>query len=1401
MNENLQKIQEYVATLPNADAYKNLSEEDFASKVQEDIYPDMDKDTFFNKLGITKDTKFEEYSTQADPLDESGEYAQLTRGRISADTLSKVQPRTKDLGKEVYEKAIEEEEAKTVSALAKDEEWNKNANIIWNQENPGEEFDPEEEGYDSIGDWFMDRHSKLGNDLTNLGITAYNIGDMTPEQQKAWADSLKQFEVADADVKSFLRAVKNTAIAPETIIGLVGTLGVGALAKLIGGKAASTAAKLSFKNQLTQQLAKKNIVEETVKDVGKDKVVKKQAEKVTDDQLKKQAARTLRAKNIGTGAVTGGIYAGGFNVGEQIIADPNRDINVAEVATATGLGLVTGGLLGRIVPVGREAENIATAVRKELDETPSTEKVKVKSLQKETDVVDPKKPVRHNITERIAELNTKVGRFFKSNVGLPKEVFNAALKRERGSDSALTVKRLIKNLETEMKKDSLQRIKNKVSTRITDEDVNNFLDEGTIAPSLQGTKVLDALKEVGDAIKTNENKLNDLLGLEGDKKLGINRGEGKFYITRSFEANNNPAYLKKIIDATEGKLDGEFLTKVEDARKVFRKKFPKETAEQIDDRIVQTVRRLSGESDSTDFILDIPKILGDLTPKSGTSTGKALNALKKRQELNQPILNLLGERKDALGRLSETLITQQKLLKSSEYFSELNKFAVKALQKGEDDAATIELGGLIDFLPKQRVTIKRKKGTTPPARQSENLEDLVEKQLGKTVKDSGVFLKDMYTDDTLYRYFENGIDYWTNSKLGGGAFGNTLAKIAAYGQATQTVLDIPAYFVNSYGAVQNLGSNGYIFSAIGKDNVVRQATNDVFEMYRLGNKKALQRLEKLKEQGVIDSDLSSELIRKNINLYGDKLDKPLGKAYKKGMDTLSQAYGVPDTYAKLIAHEIEYRELKKMYGNTVADDELFEMASQIVRDVMPSYSVAAPGARMLSRLPIGTYALFPSEMVRTTKNILKYSVSDLLKGANEIKKGNVKLGGRLIKRGVRRGSGLAATTYGLESLVNANNEAQTEMPLDNYDADGKPIRSSAEQNKINLRAYEEMGGAWNRGGKPFILKGAQEVIDKKTGQRSIIVRYANSSQYDALDFGKVATRLTGRILGGDNVTETDIADSVKALAGSILGPYTSPKFVVDGLINIAASSLGHGDLFLEEQPGINLENTKRAVLELAEALEPGTSQAVRAYFDQMKASEIADVARNSYGFPLTMNDMNSWLTTGQRTTTNDLNKSIGYTLYKDMRKLDLSDKSFISYLRQLKPRQITPEIINDVKNKYKEAMQVKRENYKKIKNKMKLFSEMSYQDLKGNAQKFGIDGVVNAVAGPNFTYEKNSDKASEIFYTPFIDAVQNPLDNDNLVNIFQEKFGQYNPTGLIGELAKVYTEEINKSLKEEQGEK
>tara|TARA_Y100000590_G_C15362534_1_gene879486 strand:+ start:8 stop:739 length:732 start_codon:yes stop_codon:yes gene_type:complete len=43
---------------------------------------------------------------------------------------------------------------------------------------------------------------------------------------------------------------------------------------------------------------------------------------------------------------------------------------------------------------------------------------------------------------------------------------------------------------------------------------------------------------------------------------------------------------------------------------------------------------------------------------------------------------------------------------------------------------------------------------------------------------------------------------------------------------------------------------------------------------------------------------------------------------------------------------------------------------------------------------------------------------------------------------------------------------------------------------------------------------------------------------------------------------------------------------------------------------------------------------------------------------------------------------------------------------------------------------------------------------------------------------------------PFSQAVLNPIDNRDLINVLQEKFGDRNPLGIIGKLSKAYAEEV-----------
>ena len=63
--------------------------------------------------------------------------------------------------------------------LDNNETWTRNANTIYRYEK-GENFNPEKEGQ-SLSDWFKSRQSALGNNITNVALTALDVGNMSDE--------------------------------------------------------------------------------------------------------------------------------------------------------------------------------------------------------------------------------------------------------------------------------------------------------------------------------------------------------------------------------------------------------------------------------------------------------------------------------------------------------------------------------------------------------------------------------------------------------------------------------------------------------------------------------------------------------------------------------------------------------------------------------------------------------------------------------------------------------------------------------------------------------------------------------------------------------------------------------------------------------------------------------------------------------------------------------------------------------------------------------------------------------------------------------------------------------------------------------------------------------------------
>mgnify|MGYP003319798071 FL=1 len=455
------------------------------------------------------------------------------------------------------------------------------------------------------------------------------------------------------------------------------------------------------------------------------------------------------------------------------------------------------------------------------------------------------------------------------------------------------------------------------------------------------------------------------------------------------------------------------------------------------------------------------------------------------------------------------------------------------------------------------------------------------------------------------------------------------------------------------------------------------------------------------------------MISQNINVYGKRITSKAGKAgelYSKGMQKASTAYGSPDTYSKLLAFEAESAALRKIFPRVGKesvkeyDNRLFNMAAERVRDTMPSYSVAAPLARSLSRMPFGTYALFPSEMVRTTKNQLKYAIRDLREGTKNKNMAQA-------AHGLKRLTGLGITGVGTDFVVNNNNE-------------------QLGVTDINSRAIDMLSPDWGKSGKRYHNT---NFMENKDG--TITANWVNSYSFDAQDYLKVPIRaMTGKILAGKEVSDVEIEDTIGGMAKSIIGPYTNPKFITEALINLAQKDL-YSDVPGEEHI-YSPENLKRIWGEIAPAVQPGTLQIINKYLDSLTSEEIEErrIGQDRYGFPQSSEDVLTWMSTGLRPITMNLEKSIGFNMSQDIKGVKSTKDAFMRTLKELKDQPYTPEIREDLMNRYKELQDAKFKAMQDISDKVQIFSQVSYEDKNNKSQPFGFEKVLKS-ATDGFYYD------------------------------------------------------------------
>lgn len=873
------------------------------------------------------------------------------------------------------------------------------------------------------------------------------------------------------------------------------------------------------------------------------------------------------------------------------------------------------------------------------------------------------------VSEIIGKVNTKLGRGLTSMAAMPEPVFKAFLKKQQSVEASdLFIKKEAKALEKLMKKTN------------TDKQLVNDLLQGKQLSQQQlnniPQEVVDQVAVMRKKIDDNSVILKDVLELDPDSELALTLDDGlNSYLTRTFEFASNPKWARDINKALKGRLkdtpnNTDVLRVVQNARSFISSNNPDLSPAQIDG-LIQTMMDRGRKGDSLGVITEM---------LSNGAGGPAAKILTSRKKIDKPILELLGEVKDPIRNFSETMTNQNKLIAKSRYFQDIKKYA-------EDNVGKeIKLGGLIPGLPTSTATFLRKAETDV----TRNVGDLAAKELGAFGAGGETLgLNKFITTDQLHTMLDNGIDTFSINNPVGKSMLNLFSKPAAVGQAAETVFDHTAHLANTYGMFQQLAMNGNLF----RPSIIKNATKSAHTIYQKAAKKdpeALRLLQELKKRGVIDSSVVGENIKKNIDRFGEGAENALEKTLKAPFRGASAVYGGVDDFGKVIAIQAEMNAYRKAFPN-LTEDQLLDKAAEVVRNTMPSYTTALPAIRALSRLPFGTYATFPAEVLRTQKNIISQGVRDIAEGKRTGNK-------QLMLTGLRRLSGVGATTAAIEYAVFDNNQ-QLGIP----DINQRAVKLLApEYQKNTIKLYTE----------PFYK-------DPKTGK--VMTKFTDSGSLDAAQYVKGPVRaLIGRVMAGEDVTEREIEDAFKEGISEVYSPYVSEKFLTTALLNISR--------------GVDAEGRpiKSVTDELLKAFTPGS---IKAGQKVLKANQ-SEILRGEgkgqsvSGFPMRKEDALRFFLTGVRNNTMDVNKSVGFSIYQDVQEVNKSKQKLKDYLKSIPDKELTPDDIKDLYQTYADIQKEKMDNMARLSDKVNVFKDIEFyekgKDGKMYKRKFGLDGVYNS---------------------------------------------------------------------------
>jgi hypothetical protein len=1007
----------------------------------------------------------------------------------------------------------------------------------------------------------------------------------------------------------------------------------------------------------------------------------------------------------------------------------------------------------------------------------------------------PKIVQRNTFVEKLGSINNTLDKLFGTTKGLPKKVQRLILDRENfvKSEEGIYLA-AIKQMRREKKKNN-----------VTDEEFEAFISTG--AKDNLPLKFVEAVRGAQDKIKGYNDRINDALGLKGDKRINaVVEGEEVYY-TKTYQASTDKKYYRQFKNYFGGKKDTDdvIIKKIEDAKEFFRKQGVPE--EELDTTIQTIVQRVSANTSDKSVVDQL------LTGMRVGPTRASASLAKRNDDLPPEIQELLGINKEPFSKIETTFRKQTRLLAELEFVSSLRKYML------ENVDSEVNLGGLFPLLPSLKAPITTR------------LIGNADTSLLSLTKDTkGDLFDKKFLLDKVFTSKAFGTNIAAALKLSSpptSPIGSFIRQAAALAQGKETILDAPAYLLNTMGMVQNLAANGTLLYGRAYPEAIRSIVTLGKAMTARSNS-AVNEVAILKKFGLIEQDATGELI---VRMAGAEAGKSLN-LYQKTMKVAAQAYGTPDAIGKLISYGVRKNQLKLTYpkawyketykGNESYEDFIMNKAAEFTVDTMATYQRAPAVAQMLSRTPIlGNYILFSTELLRTTKGMLKHASMDTGLALKRLAKGE-KGAKQHLKMATKQLAGVAAlgSGYALYTKDN-NNSLKTESGM-------KAPITTAQQKFVNMVA-----SPWGKGSSPLFLE--PFVKDETKGKRKkgegvtpyVRTRMVNSNSADMWDFIKGPTRLAlAKIFGGqfaENFSPEVLDNAGKKALQSLTGQFTSPKFFVQAIMNVMSGVDANGKPIYNKLPGETDLDKSLIVLEelLKGTVKGGTYKIIMDTIKASKSEELLGEGRGlrASGFPLNSEDLKIYAQTGTRPQTINVDKAMGYHIYKDLKELTLSGKGFTSYIRT--KVEYNPEVndkdIQNIIDKYNDMQERRLRVMQKITKNLDVFKEVGYirryKDQKGNIQeeekKFDVGGVLAAATG-NFKSKRNKDLTAPLTKglkngkfvpdNPFNDQYGNLLALLKEKNFNKEQIRQVNK-GLSESLSGFYKRSLKSSPNKEEGNK